>query len=90
MVLPHLHVSLLLVGQSSKRSFRFKLTAKFSLRILCCGSERFMVIRASDRPGLRMSGVIEANSGDEMERRWALRRLAAMVLMISWHLLLDV
>ncbi len=81
MSLPQIEVSLSLAGHSSSQNLRLRLTVKFSLHILCWGSDLFMDISANNRPGFNISLAMEANEVEEELMRCALMRLAAIMLM---------
>ena len=53
-------------------------------------SDLFMEISAKERPGFKISLAMEAKEVGEELMRCALMRLAAIMLMTSWHLLCDV
>ena len=88
-VRPHGHVSFSALSHSSNRSLRLRLMAKFSFLIRLRGSILLMLIRASDRPGFKISSKQSARWGDAMAVRWVHICLAAVMFICSLHMLFD-
>jgi hypothetical protein len=88
-VRPHGHVSFSALSHSSNRSLRLRLMAKFSFLIRFRGSILLMVIRASERPGFKISSRRSVRWGDAVFVKWVRIRFAAAVLICSLHMLFD-